>query len=130
MSEKRVIGGLKQLTELLFQQHYKNNTDETDSNQDENMPVQSDEISMYRTAETVPEKQCVNMDMNMDLPKENDGNFQQFLDSAMKDGAEQFCAMVVQQLTNQQHVEQHDEWHRGQLNAYNLAHQRLFENNE
>lgn len=67
---------------------------------------------------------------NMKTDKENDGQFQQFLDSAMKDGAEQFCAMVVQQLTNQEHIDHHEEWHHGQLNAYNLAHKRLFEHNE
>lgn len=123
MTEKRVIGGLKQLTELLFQQHYKRHENEVDSSQNENNFVQSDEIT---TSAETPSSSNIAMNDG----KENDGNFQQFLDSAMKDGAEQFCAMVVQQLTNQQHIEHNEEWHHGQLNAYNFAHERLFENNE
>lgn len=118
MTEKRVIGGLKELTELLFRQHYK---DKNEADQNENKFVQSEEIS---TSSECPSSSSIES-----TDKEN-GNFQQFLDSAMKDGAEKFCAMVVQQLTNQQHIDHHEEWHKGQLNAYNFAHEQLFETND
>lgn len=120
MTEKRVIGGLKNLTELLFKQNYKQNETVTESTENSD-PLQPDEIS---TNSEVPSASDINTD------KENSENFQRFLDDAMKDGAEKFCAMVVQQLTTQTHIEHNEEWHRGQLNAYNLAHERLFDEDE
>lgn len=120
MSEMRVIGGLKNLTELLFKQNYKQNATANESTENSD-PLQTDEKS---TSSEVPSGSNTNTD------KENSGNFQRFLDDAMKDGAEKFCAMVVQQLTTQTNIEHNEEWHRGQLNAYNLAHERLFHKNE
>lgn len=120
MTEKRVIGGLKNLTELLFKQNYKQNETEAELTKNSDPPHTDDKS----TSSQVPS------DSNMNTDKENSGNFQRFLDDAMKDGAEKFCAMVVQQLTAQTHIEHNDEWHRGQLNAYNLAHERLFDENE
>lgn len=120
MTEERVISGLKNLTELLFQQNYKQNVTAAESTENSDT-LQSDEIS---TSSEVPSCSNTNTD------KENSGNFQRFLDDAMKDGAEKFCAMVVQQLTTETHIEHNEEWHRGQLNAYNLAHERLFDENE
>lgn len=120
MTERRVIGGLKNLTELLFKQNYKQN--ETTAESTENSDTQqTDEIS---TSSESPSGSNTNTD------KENSGHFQRFLDDAMKDGAEKFCAMVVQQLTTQTHIEHNEEWHRGLLNAYNLAHEQLFDENE
>lgn len=121
MTEKCVIGGLKQLTELLFKQHYKHNeiTDDAVTRCDE--PLQSDEVT------TSTEFEATSSDTQTE--KENNGNFQKFLDNAMQDGhAEQFCAMVVRQLTDGgDSVDHSDEWHRGQLDAYNNANKHFFE---
>lgn len=64
--------------------------------------------------------------------KENQQHIQQLLEfsAIMKNGAEQFCSMIVQQLTADEHIELNEEWHDGQLNAYDLAHRRLFKNAE
>lgn len=119
MTEKRVIGGLKQLTELLFKQHYKQDNQNQSVFTQSDEPVQSDEVS------TSTEYEATSSDMQMD--KENDGRFQQFLDNAMEDGqGEQFCAMVLEHLTTANSIDHSEEWHRGQLDAYNLAHKRLF----
>lgn len=118
MTEKHVIGGLKQLTELLFKQHYKHNI--TDEN---NEPLQSDEVT------TSTEYEATSIDNQTD--KENNDRIQQFLDNAMGDGhGEQFCAMVIEQLTSGHSTHHSEEWHRGQLEAYNMAHKRLFEQQE
>lgn len=118
-TEKRVIGGLKNLTESLFKQNYKQNATADESIENSNL---------LRTGETSSSSE-VPSGTNINTGKENSGNFQRFLDDAMKDGAEKFCAMVVQQLTTQTHIEHNEEWHRGQLNAYNVAHERLFDEN-
>ena len=118
MTEKRVIGGLKQLTELLFKQHYK----QQDSNQchstvtQSEVPLQSDEVT------TSTEFEATSSDMQSD--KENDERFQQYIDDGQ---GEHFCAMVVKQLTSKSSVDHSEEWHRGQLEAYNMAHKRIFE---
>lgn len=114
MTEKRVIGGLQKLTDLLFKQYYKQNSDEDNENEvDGNM--QSDEVTMSSDAPTSTTK--------LRLNKENDENIHQFSDK----GAEKFCAMVVNQLTRgTDEVAQADEWHRGQLNAYDTAQQHFF----
>lgn len=115
MTEKRVIGGLQQLTELLFKKHFKQNVV---TRNDE--LLQSDEVSTSTVFE------ASSSDMQTD--KENDGSFQKFLDNAMEDGhGEQFTAMVINQLTAGHPVDHSDEWHHGQLEAYNQAHKRLFE---
>lgn len=114
MTEKRVIGGLQKLTDLLFKQYYKQNPDEDNDNEvDGNM--QSDEVTMSSDVPTSTTK--------LRLNKENDENIHQFSDK----GAEKFCAMVVNQLTRgTDEVAQADEWHRGQLNAYDTAQQHFF----
>lgn len=120
MTEKRVIGGLKQLTELLFKQHYKHgqNTENTITQHDER--IQSDEVTTGTKRESTPS--------DMQTDKENNENCQRFLDNAMQDGhAEQFCAMVVRQLTTADSIEHSEEWHRGQLDAYNMAREHFFE---
>lgn len=128
MTEKRVIGGLQKLTDMLFKQYYKDNnqteygdgnsnSNSNGNNVDEN--VQSDEVT---TSREIAASNTTEMRTN----KENDGNIQHFLDNDMQNGAEQFCAMVVHQLTDGNMVEQADEWHLGQLDAYNKAHQRFF----
>lgn len=49
---------------------------------------------------------------------------------AAHDGSEKFCALVVQQLAGDDNVELYEEdWHRDQLDAYNKAHDRIFETN-
>lgn len=119
MTEKRVIGGLKQLTELIFKQHYKQNQCAEDIVSQSVEPLQSDEVS------TSNEYKASSSDVEND--KEN-GNFQKFLDNALGNGeAEQFCAMVVKHLTTGEPIDHSEEWHRGQLDAYNLAHERLFD---
>lgn len=119
MTEKRVIGGLKQLTELIFKQHFKQNQMSEDSVTQTNEPLQSDEVS------TSMEYEATSSGMQPD--KEN-GHFQQFLDKAMGNGqAEQFCAMVVKHLTTGEPIDHSEEWHRDQLDAYNLAHERIFD---
>lgn len=116
MTEKRVIGGLKQLTELLFKQHYKQqNTNQCHSIQNDE-PLQSDEVT------TSTEFEATSSDMQSD--KENDERFQQYIDDGH---GEHFCALVVKQLTSKSAVNHSEEWHRGQLEAYNMAHKRLFE---
>lgn len=116
MTEKRVIGGLKQLTELLFKQHYK----QQDSNQchstQSDEPLQSDEVT------TSTEFEATSSDAQSD--KENDERFQQYIDDGQ---GEHFCAMVVKQLTSKSSIDHSEEWHHGQLEAYNMAHKRLFE---
>lgn len=118
MTEKRVIGGLKQLTELLFKEHYKqpdsNQCHSTVSQRDE--PLQSDEVT------TSTEFEATSSDMQSD--KENDERFQQYIDNGQ---GERFCAMVVKQLTSKSSIDHSEEWHHGQLEAYNMAHKRLFE---
>lgn len=57
------------------------------------------------------------------MAKENQANLDGVLDATMKE-AEQFCAMVVQQLNTNREI---DDWHNGQLQAYSSASQRMFE---
>lgn len=59
------------------------------------------------------------------MAKENQANLDDMPDVAMKE-AEQFCAMVVQQL-NTNRENDIDDWHNGQLQAYSSASQRMFE---
>lgn len=119
-TEKRVIGGLKQLTELLFKEHYKQNAkDQKDTNE----PLKSDEME---TNVDYPSSSGANMYAN----KENtDGNVKQIEDNVPDEsgGAEVFCGMVVQQLTTGESKDHTEEWHHGQLNAYNWAHEKLFQ---
>lgn len=123
MTEKRVIGGLKQLTESLFKQYFKQNENDENSIDGCSETLQSDEVAIA-TAYSAPN----NIENHPTHPdKENNGHFQQFLDNAMQGGAEQFCAMVVEHLTAGNQEDQSEEWHRDQLNAYNMAHERLFE---
>lgn len=121
-TERRVIGGLKQLTELLFKEHYKHNSIEDDNVDGINEPLQSDEITTSTECAT-------SSTMDMQTDKENNANGQYQLDSneSMHDEAELFCGMVVQQLTTGDAVDHTEEWHRGQLKAYTAAHERLFE---
>lgn len=119
MTERNVIGGLKKLTELLFKQHYKQNQS------DENAVTQSDDFLQSDEVSTSTESEASSSEMQTD--KENSGNFQRFLDNAMGDGhAESFCAMVVRQLTGAESIQHSEEWHRGQLDAYNKAHEHFF----
>lgn len=109
-TEKRVISGLKQLTELLFKEHFKPNVNEK---LDNNEPMQSDENAMDMEFST-------SSGANMYTGKEN-------TDENVPDEAEVFCGMVVQQLTAGDRNDHKEEWHHGQLNAYNWAHEKLFE---
>lgn len=128
ISEKRVISGLKQLTEVLFVQHYRTNENQDQENMSnialENAATAAADMMMLSNANI---EQATNTATATD--KENNGDFQRFLDSAMKNGAEQFCTIVMQQLTADEHIELSEEWHNGQLNAYDLARKRLFEGN-
>lgn len=123
-TEKRVIGGLKQLTELLFKQYYKPNSNGQDNVDGVNEPLQSDEVTKSIEYPTPN-------DTDMQIDKENaaDGHFQQKQsdNNTTPDEAEMFCGMVVQQLTTVEPVDHSEEWHRGQLEAYNKAHERIFE---
>lgn len=118
-TEKRVIGGLTQLTELLFKPHYKHN-DNAEATVSQNVDsIQSDEES------TSSENDANSTDMQTDM---ENGNCQQYLNNAMDNGqAEQFCGMIVRTLTTGSPIDHIEEWHRDQLDAYNLAHERLFE---
>lgn len=118
-TEKRVIGGLKQLTELLFKEHYKPNANERMNNDE---PIQSDELTMGMEYST---SSGANMYANKENTDENDYSPDER--DATYDGAEVFCGMVVQQLTTSDPNDHTEEWHRGQLNAYNWAHEQLFE---
>lgn len=81
---------------------------------DNSEPVQSDENAMNMDYSTA------NGTANMYASKEN-------ADENVPDEAEVFCGMVVQQLTTGDSNEHKEEWHHGQLNAYNWAHDQLFE---
>lgn len=122
-TEKRVIGGLKQLTELLFKQHFKQDA----NNQiDNNESLKSDEMAMNVEYST---SSGANMYGNKENTDES-GQFQENVPDecgAMYDEAEMFCGMVVQQLTTVDPKDHKEEWHHGQLNAYNWAHEQLFE---
>lgn len=113
------------MTALLFKQHFKQNAnDEIDNN----APLGSDEIAM--STECSPSSGA-----NMYTNKENtDGNVQYNQKNvpddecgAINDEAEVFCGMVVQQLTAGDSNDHKEEWHHGQLNAYNWAHEQIFE---
>lgn len=117
-TEKRVIGGLKNLTELLFKDHFKQTGD---GQSDDNEPIKSDEMAMNVEYSTSSDEHAF-------ANKENaDGNVQQFEEKK----AESFCAMVVSQLTSGDdpisNDHKNEEWHHGQLKAYNWAHDQLFE---
>lgn len=128
-TEKRVIGGLKQLTEFLFKQHFKSNGQvELNAADTTDEATQSDEVS---SSIELPSDDDVKGD------KENNSKtvpIHSSMDSAMHyQEAELFCGMVVEQLTTTgQRAEKppSDEWHRGQLDAYNLAHKRLFDKSD
>lgn len=90
-------------------------------------PRKSDEMAMNVEYSTTS-------DGNAFANKENsDADGQQFQANAPNDGspmcdeAEVFCGMVVHQLTSGGSNDQKEEWHHGQLNAYNWAHEQLFE---
>lgn len=124
-TEKRVIGGLKHLTELLFKEHFKQTgDDQCDSNQ----PMKSDEMAMNVEYPTSSHQHAFANKENAD---ENGQQFQEDVPSEsgpMCDEAEKFCGIVVHQLTSHSNDHSNDqEWHHGQLNAYNWAHDKLFE---
>lgn len=116
-TEKRVIGGLQQLTQLLFNNHFKHTADSSEPNNDkENAFIQSDEITSSNDRAST--SAC---DSAMD--KENHGNFRMILDEAHV-GSEKFCAMVVRQIA---HLDEYDDWHSTQLNAYAKTSGEFFE---
>lgn len=124
-TEKRVIGGLKQLTELLFKQHYKPNANEQLGNDE---PMQSNEVAMSMDYSTSSGANMYTNKENTDGNVHFDENLPDESDAMYHEAGEAFCGMVVQQLTTgdpNDHKE--EEWHRGQLNAYNWAHEQLFE---
>lgn len=112
------------MTELLFKEHFKQNAnDETDSTE----PLKSDEVAMNV-------EYAASSGANAYANKENtDSGVQQFEGNVpngnvpMYDEAEVFCGMVVQQLTAGDSKDHKEEWHHGQLNAYNWAHEKIFE---
>lgn len=117
-TEKRVIGGLQQLTHLLFNNHFKHTTDTTEPNNDkENAFIQSDEITSSNDGR--PSTSCDSSTMD----KENQGNFRMIFDDAHV-GSEKFCAMVVRQIA---HLDEYDDWHSTQLNAYAKTSGEFFE---
>lgn len=98
--EKSVINGLKQLTEMIFKPHFQ---------------MQNEfDFDMNKTdkADDRVQSLCSN---------ENDKT----ADGAMEN-AEQFCAMVIRNLTTKDD-NGHDDWHHGQLSAYQTATERLFD---
>lgn len=114
--ERDVIGGLKQLTESIFKQYFRDEHGLT--------------VSTVKTTSNEPNATPIPL-MATSAPhmaKENQTNVGgTILEAAMK-GAEEFCAMVVQQLnTNHDEKDDNDDWHNGQLHAYSSASQRLFE---
>lgn len=120
-TERHVINGLKQLTELLFKQHFKPNLNEEDNVDENNEPLQSNEVS---TSIEYPTSTNSNMQNN----KENHDDGQQCqANSNTNDEGENFCRMIIQQLKAGDAIKHSEEWHRGQLDAYNIAHKRIFE---
>lgn len=111
-TEKRVIGGLQQLTQLLFNDHFKQANASQPNNDKENTSfIQSEEISSTNER---PSSSC---DSSHHNDKENKANLSMILDEAHI-GSEKFCAMVVRQIA---HLDEYDDWHNTQLNAYDKA---------
>lgn len=110
------------MTELLFKQHYKHNSIEETNVDGLIEPLQSDEITTSTECPT-----SSTMDMQTDKENNAIGQYQPNPTDNMHDEAELFCGMVVQQLTTGDAVDHTEEWHRGQLQAYTAAHERLFE---
>lgn len=61
------------------------------------------------------------------MAKENQTDLDSILEDVAGKGAEQFCAMVLQQLNTNRDTDTSDDWHSGQLHAYSSASQRMFE---
>lgn len=123
MTEKRVIGGLQNLTHLLFNNHFKHNdmNGKQFTNENANNSIQSNEITTSSESPTSTTADVINKENNRNLPS---------VFKATHDGCEKFCALVVQQLAGDENVELYEEdWHRDQLNAYNNAHDHIFEKN-
>lgn len=121
-TEQRVIGGLQQLTQLLFNNHFKHTADTTESiNDKENAFIQSGEItsSNHVIREERPSTSCDSSIMD----KENQGNFRMIFNDAHV-GSEKFCAMVVKQIA---HLDEYDDWHSTQLNAFAKTSGEFFE---
>lgn len=115
------MNGLKQLTEAIFKPHFRRDrvnvvTPENPSNETETA-TDSTETSNLFTLVT-----------SSVMAKENQADIDSILDVAMNE-AEQFCAIVVQQLNSNRDRDIDDDWHNGQLHAYSSASQRMFETN-
>lgn len=121
MTEKRVIGGLQKLTDLLFKQYYKDSQDDEENQNQVDGTLQSNEV----TTSTQYAASSTN-NVHVYTNKENDENFEQFVDNGIHNGAEQFCAMVVHKLAGDGVVQRAEEWHRDQLDAYNQAQKHFF----
>lgn len=104
---------------MLFKPHFKQDANDQSDN---NGPQVGMEMEYSASA-----------DANMYANKENtvdNAHFQENVsdeNSAMYHEAEVFCGMVVQQLTTSDSNDHKEEWHHGQLKAYNWAHDQLFD---
>lgn len=121
-TEKRVIGGLQQLTHMLFNDHFKANRAsdaEANSADKENSGgkfIQSDEIS------SSIERPSTSFDTSQVVEADSAGSIRLMYDDAHS-GSEKFCAMVVRQIA---HLEEYEDWHDTQLNAYDNASGQFF----
>lgn len=124
LTEKQVINGLKQLTDVIFKPHYRHDT--TNGSQS-TASVTSSNVNVLNSMIATAIDANQNDKTSTDAIKENERNGDNMHKIPMKE-AEQFCAMVVHQLSkNDQDIT--DDWHRGQLNAYALASEKLLEKN-
>lgn len=118
ITEKRVIGGLQQLTHVLFNEHFKSNkaagAEAGLADKENTAFIQSAEISSSN------ERPATSSDAGQQVA---DADSATNTDDAHI-GSERFCAMVVRQIA---HLEEYDDWHSTQLNAYDNASGQFFQ---
>lgn len=122
MHERDVINGLKQLTEAIFKPHFRHEPVTVAAPKDH----PSNEVDTSATP--TESSNLFSLVASSVMAKENQTDLDSILDVAMNE-AEQFCAMVVQQLNANHDNDTDDDWHNGQLHAYSSASQRMFDTN-
>lgn len=110
--EKTVINGLKQLTELIFKPHF----------------IQEDGNAIGGANATESPSKAKPIFSLRSSVAHSQWNGDSLLDAAMKD-AEKFCALVITNITSDS-SEMDNDWHAGQLNAYESASQQVLAKDE
>lgn len=116
-SEKCVVNKLKQLTEALFIEHYQKNENKEQKNVLNVTP---------ETTTAAVNNMKILSNVNVTQASNSDETNNDFSDFSIENGAEQFCAIIIKQLTVDDHIESVEKWHNEQLNAYDFAYKCLF----